>query len=344
MLVKEFDYELPEELIAQTPSALRDHARLLAIDKKDPTSYQDLYFYDLPKLLKPGDVIVRNDTKVIPARLFATKADTMAKVEVLLLQPLSLTCYECLIKNGRVVKVGTTLIFQKDVLTGVCKNIKEDGLYDIELTYNGDLMSILDKIGQIPLPPYIHNHSTTNNDRYQTIYAKYFGSAAAPTAGFHLSEQVIKELEAKGIEIVDVTLHVGLGTFRPVKVETIEEHHMHEEKYIISNDASLKLNIAKKEKRRIIALGTTTLRALESNIIVGLGQFTPGSFATSIFITPGFTFKAIDGLITNFHLPKSTLLMLVAAIIGLKALQNIYQHAIESKYRFFSFGDAMVII
>lgn len=336
-----FNYDLPEELIAQSPSKIRDQCRLLSVDRKN-MSYVDEHFFDIKKYFKKGDVLVRNNTKVVPSRLFGVKEETGAKVEVLLLKNLGEDIYECLVGNAKAVKLGSKIIFSSK-LKGECVALKEDGLRDIKFRYNGIFLEILDEIGLTPLPPYIHNNDQNKNKKdYQTVYAKKEGSAAAPTAGFHFTNELLKEIEDIGVEILDVTLNIGLDTFRPVKVENLESHHMHSEYYEISEEVASKLNKAKKEGRRIIAIGTTSTRTLEANIHK-YGEFKATKENTSIFIYPGFNFLAIDALITNFHLPKSTLIMLVSAFYSREEILKLYNHAVEEKYHFFSYGDAMFI-
>lgn len=335
-----FDYDLPEELIAQEPTEIRDECRLLAVNKSSKT-YEDKHFYDIIDYLHEGDVLVRNNTKVIPARLFAIKDKTGAKVEVLLLKDLGDDTWECLCGNAKVIKVDTVLHFKDDILIGTCVKVLDEGLRHIKFTYKGIFLEELDKVGLMPLPPYIHKQ-TKNNDDYQTIYAKIEGSAAAPTAGFHFTEELLNKIKAKGVEIIDVTLNIGLGTFRPVKVEDTDDHKMHSETYTITEEAANRLNKAKEEGRRIIAIGTTSVRTLEANY-KKYRKFTATNEATDIFIYPGYTFEVIDALITNFHLPKSTLIMLISAYMGREFTLECYNHAIKEKYRFFSFGDSMFI-
>ena len=340
MNINLFDYYLPEELIAQEPSAIRDECRLMVVNKEKKT-YEDKIFKDIYDYLNAGDVLVRNNTKVIPARLFATKDKTGAHVEVLLLKDLGSDTWECLCGNAKAIKVGTILHFKDDELIGECLEVKDEGIRLIKFKYQGIFLEVLDRIGTMPLPPYIHK-ACKNNDDYQTVYAKVEGSAAAPTAGFHFTNELLEKLQKKGVEIVDVTLNIGLGTFRPVKVQDTKDHVMHSETYEVSEEAAKRLNLAKKEGRRIIAVGTTAVRTLEANINK-FGEFKAESSATSIFISPGYEYKAIDCLITNFHLPKSTLVMLVSAFMGREFTLECYKHAVEEKYRFFSFGDSMFI-
>lgn len=335
-----FDYYLPEELIAQEPSKIRDECRLLVVNKEAKT-YEDKIFKDIFYYLKPGDVIVRNNTKVIPARLFAVKDKTMAHVEVLLLKDKGDDTWECLCGNAKAIKVGTLLHFKDDLMLGECVEVKDEGIRLIKFKYSGIFLEVLDQIGTMPLPPYIHK-ACKNNDDYQTVYAKVEGSAAAPTAGFHFTEELLVRLIKKGVEIVDVTLNIGLGTFRPVKVQDTKDHVMHSETYEVTEESAARLNKAKKEGRRIIAVGTTAVRTLEANFNK-FNEFKAEKSATNIFISPGYEYKAIDCLITNFHLPKSTLVMLVSAFMGREFTLECYKHAVEERYRFFSFGDSMFI-
>ena len=335
-----YDFELPEELIAQTPELKRDHSRLMVLDK-DEESISHHHFYDILDYLHEGDVLVRNNSKVIPARLFGIKEETNAHVEVLLLKDLGNNIWECLCGNAKVIKLNTIISFGDGSLKAKCVEIKEEGIRRMELIYKGILFEILDKLGKMPLPPYIHTECE-DNSRYQTVYAKIEGSAAAPTAGFHFTNELFEKIKAKGVTVVDVTLHIGLGTFRPVKVEDIKDHNMHSEVYEITQEAADILNKAKEEGRRIISIGTTSTRTLES-CMQKYGKFVETREATSIFIYPGYTFKAIDCLITNFHLPKSTLIMLVSALAGHDFVLKAYNEAVKEKYRFFSFGDSMFI-
>ena len=339
MKLSDFDYELPSELIAQTPIKTRDQSRLMVLDKKTG-EYTHKHFYDIINELHKGDVLVLNDTKVIPARLIGTKEETGAVIELLLLKDLGNNIWECLSRPAKRLKVGTTIIFSDKLKAEVVAK-KDEGLVHVKLLYEGILMEILDELGSMPLPPYIHEKLEDKN-RYQTVYAKNIGSAAAPTAGLHFTEKLLEELKKKGIEIVFITLHVGLGTFRPVEEENILEHHMHSEYYNMTKEVADKLNKAKKEGRKIYAVGTTSTRTLET-IIHKYHEFRECSGNTDIFIYPGFKFLAIDGLITNFHLPKSTLLMLVSALSSKEIILNAYKEAVKEKYRFFSFGDAMFI-
>ena len=338
--VEQFDFYLPEELIAQSPSVIRDHSRLMVVNKKTG-EIEHKHFYDIINYLKPGDVLVRNNSKVIPARLFGLKEETGAHVEVLLLKDKGNNVYECLCGNAKVIKVNTIITFGNGELKAKCIEVKDEGIREMELIYEGILFEILDKLGQMPLPPYIHQQ-VKDNSRYQTVYAKIEGSAAAPTAGFHFTEDLFEKIKQKGIEVLDVTLHIGLGTFRPVKVDNILDHHMHSEAFEMTEEVANKLNKAKQEGRRIIAIGTTSTRTLEA-IYQKYNKFVPTRESTNIFIYPGYQFKAIDALITNFHLPKSTLIMLVSAFANKDLILKAYNEAVKEKYRFFSFGDAMFI-
>lgn len=335
-----FDYYLPEELIAQKPSDKRDCSRLLLIDKDNKT-YKDSIFHEIIDYFNEGDVLVRNNTKVIPARLLGTKEITGAQCELLLLKQLDGDVWECLTRPAKSLKVGARVDFGDGKLVGEVVEEKEEGLRNVKFIYDGIFMEVLDELGKMPLPPYI-GAQLCSNDRYQTVYAKFEGSAAAPTAGFHFTEEIFQKLKDKGVTIVDVTLHIGLGTFRPVKVTDTKDHIMHSEVYEVSEEAAEILNKAKLENRRIIAVGTTSTRTLEANYSK-YGKFYPTREATNIFIEPGYTFKAIDCLVTNFHLPKSTLIMLISAFMGREFTLEVYKHAVEEKYRFFSFGDSMFI-
>ena len=335
-----FDFYLPEELIAQKPSEKRDHSRLLAINKDNKT-YEDKVFYDIIDYLRPGDVLVRNNTKVIPARLIGVKEVTGANVELLLLKQEKDDCWECLTKPAKSLKVGARVNFGDGKLIGEILEERDEGLRLVKFHYQGIFLEVLDSLGKMPLPPYI-KQQLCGNDRYQTVYAKFEGSAAAPTAGFHFTEELFEKIKTKGIEVVDITLHIGLGTFRPVKVQDTDDHVMHSELYEISEEAAERLNKAKNENRRIIAIGTTSVRTLEANYSK-YGYFKPTKESTNIFIEPGYEYKAVDCIITNFHLPKSTLIMLVSAFLGREFTLEVYKHAVDSKYRFFSFGDSMII-
>ena len=335
-----FDFELPLELIAQSPAEKRDESRLLLIDKEKKT-YEDKIFHDIIDYLKPGDVLVRNNTKVLPARIFGVKEDTQAHVEILLLKQIKGDIWECLAGNARPIKVGSVISFGDGKLKAKCLEVKDEGIRIMEFMYDGIFLEILNEVGNMPLPPYIKKQCE-DNSRYQTVYAKVLGSAAAPTAGFHFTEDLLKKIQDKGIEILDITLHIGLGTFKPVKESKVEDHKMHSEHFEMSQEVADKLNKAKFEGRRIIAVGTTATRTLEA-IMQKYGKFVAAKEDTEIFIKPGYKFLAIDALITNFHLPKSTLIMLVSAFMGREFTLEVYQHAIEKKYRFFSFGDSMFI-
>lgn len=335
-----FDFELPLELIAQTPSEKRDESRLIVIDKNKKT-YEDKVFHDIIDYLKPGDVLVRNNTKVLPARLFGEKEGTHAHVEVLLLKQINGDVWECLTGNAKPIKVGSIISFKNGLLRAECLEVKDEGIRIMKFIYKGIFMEILEEIGNMPLPPYIKKQCE-DNSRYQTVYAKVMGSAAAPTAGFHFTNELLEKIQNKGIEILDITLHIGLGTFKPVKAKKVEDHVMHSEYYEISKEVAEKLNKAKSAGRRIIAVGTTATRTLES-VMQKYGKFVEAHENTSIFIKPGYKFLGIDALITNFHLPKSTLIMLVSAFMGREFTLDVYRHAVNEKYRFFSFGDSMFI-
>ena len=339
MKVSDFDYELPEELIAQTPIEKRDESRLMVLDREKQT-IEHRKFKNIIEYLKPGDVLVRNNTKVIPARIYGKK-ETGANVEFLLLHNIEGDIWECIVRPGNKLHIGTKVIFGDGLLKAEILDIMEGGTRKVKFYYNGIFNEILDKIGLMPLPPYIHEE-LKEKDRYQTVYAKYEGSAAAPTAGLHFTEELFEDLRKKGIEVANVTLHVGIGTFRPVKEETVEEHKMHTEHFYIKKEDVEKINNAKKEGRRVIAVGTTSCRVLES-IADENGFVKETEEDTGIFIYPGYKFKCIDGLITNFHLPQSTLLMLVSALAGKDYIMRAYKEAVKEKYRFFSFGDAMII-
>lgn len=340
MKISEFDYHLPEELIAQTPLQKRDTSRLMILDRKKQT-IEDKHFYDILDYLHEGDILVRNNTKVIPARLYGIKEETNGHVEVLLLKDQGDDIWECLVGNAKIVKIDTVITFGDGSLKAKCIEIRDEGIRIFKMIYEGIFYEILDQLGTMPLPPYIKEKLNDPN-RYQTVYAKVEGSAAAPTAGLHFTDEIIEKVKAKGVEILDVTLHVGLGTFRPVKVDDVNDHHMHSEFYMIDEDVAKKLNIAKANGQRIISVGTTSTRTLESNY-KKYGQFKATQESTNIFIYPGYQFEAIDALITNFHLPKSTLVMLVSAFASKEYIMKAYNHAVEEKYRFFSFGDCMFI-
>ena len=336
MKVTEFDYELPEELIAQTPIKKRDESRLMVLNRKEQTIEHKI-FKDIIDYLKPGDVLVRNNTKVIPARLYGRK-ETGAKVEFLLLNNIEGDIWESIVRPGNKLHVGANVIFGDGILEAKILEVMPGGTRKVEFKYDGIFNEILDKIGLMPLPPYIHE-SLKEKDRYQTVYAKYDGSAAAPTAGLHFTPELLEKIQDKGVEIANVTLHVGIGTFRPVKEDTVEAHKMHSEHFYIK-----KINKAKQEGRRVIAVGTTSCRVLESIADENTGMVKTIEDDTEIFIYPGYKFKCIDGLITNFHLPQSTLLMLVSALAGKEFIMKAYKEAVKERYRFFSFGDAMFIM
>ncbi len=343
MNIELFDYYLPENLIAQSPSEKRDECRLMVVDREHKT-IENKKFFDIIDYLHPGDVLVRNNTKVIPARLIGEKVETKGKVEILLLHEVKAEkdTWECLVGNAHSVRVGTHCAFGDGRLTCECVKVLPEGIRHMKFFYQGIFLEVLDSLGLMPLPPYIKKQCEDNSE-YQTVYAKVPGSAAAPTAGFHFTEELLQRIQEKGVTIIDITLNIGLGTFRPVKVLDTKDHVMHSETYTISKEAASSLNSAKKEGRRIIAIGTTSVRTLESNL-AKYGAFTPtNDEATSIFITPGYEYQAIDALITNFHLPKSTLVMLVSAFTGRKWTLHCYEEAVREKYRFFSFGDAMFI-
>ena len=340
MDVKDFDYYLPEELIAQDPLEDRSSSRLMVLDKKTG-EVEHKVFKDIIDYLMPGDCIVLNNTKVIPARLYGAKEGTNAKIEVLLLKRKENDIWETLVKPGKKAKPGTRIIFGDGILVGEVVDIVEEGNRLIKFYYDGIFEEILDQLGQMPLPPYI-THELKDKNRYQTVYAKYDGSAAAPTAGLHFTKELLDKVKEKGVDIAEVTLHVGFGTFRPVKVENVLDHHMHSEFYMVSQEAADKINLAKKNGHRIISVGTTSTRTLESAADEN-GYLKETSGWTDIFIYPGYKFKVIDGLITNFHLPQSTLVMLVSALAGRENVLNAYEEAVKEKYRFFSFGDAMYI-
>ena len=340
MDVKDFDYDLPEELIAQDPLEDRSSSRLMVLDKKTGEVSHHV-FREIVKYLRPGDCLVLNNTKVIPARLFGVKEGTMAKIEILLLKRRQNDVWETLVKPGKKAKPGTKIIFGDGLLTGEVIDVVDDGNRLIQFSYEGIFEEILDKLGQMPLPPYI-THQLKDKNRYQTVYAKYDGSAAAPTAGLHFTKELLQQVKDKGVDIAEVTLHVGLGTFRPVKVDNVLDHHMHSEFYMVSQEAADKINNAKKNGGRIISVGTTSTRTLEAASDEN-GMLKECSGWTDIFIYPGYRFKVIDCLITNFHLPQSTLVMLVSALAGREHVLNAYKEAVEERYRFFSFGDAMFI-
>ena len=340
MKVSDFNYDLPERLIAQHPSLKRDESRLMVLNREKQT-IEDKVFKDVIDYLNPGDCLVRNNTKVIPARLYGRK-ETGANVEFLLLKRVHDNTWEVIVRPGRKLLKGAKVIFGEGILEATIDDVLENGNRLVTFKYEGIFNEILDQIGLMPLPPYI-KEKLKDKDRYQTVYAKYDGSAAAPTAGLHFTEELLEKIRQKGVEIANVTLHVGIGTFRPVKVENVEEHDMHSEHYYIKKEDADKINNAKKNGKRIISVGTTSCRVLESIADEsGFVKETEGD--TSIFIYPGYKFKCIDSLITNFHLPESTLVMLVSALAGKDFILKAYKEAVEKEYRFFSFGDAMIIL
>lgn len=341
MKLQDFYYDLPQELIAQDPLLDRTSSRLMHVDKNSG-NIEHKIFSDVIDYLNEGDCLVINNTKVIPARLFGTREGHEGKVEILLLKRRENDIWESLVKPGKKCKVGTMLVFGDGLLKAEVLEVVEDGNRLIKFYYEGIFEEILDKLGQMPLPPYI-THELKDKTRYQTVYAKHDGSAAAPTAGLHFTNELLEKIEKKGIVIANVTLHVGLGTFRPVKVENILEHHMHSEFYMIEESEALKINKAKEAGKRVISVGTTSCRTLES-AATDDGKIQASSGWTDIFIYPGYKFKLIDGLITNFHLPESTLLMLVSAFAGKENIMAAYEEAVKERYRFFSFGDAMILI
>lgn len=340
MNVKDYDYDLPEELIAQDPLEDRSSSRLMVLDRQTG-DVEHRHFTDILEYLHPGDCLVINNTKVIPARLFGVKEDTQAKIEVLLLKRKENDIWETLVKPGKKAKPGTKLVFGDGLLTAEVVDVVEEGNRLIQFHYDGIFEEILDQLGQMPLPPYI-THQLKDKNRYQTVYAKYDGSAAAPTAGLHFTKELLQKVKDMGVDIEEVTLHVGLGTFRPVKVENVLDHHMHSEFYMVSQEAADKINRAKESGHRVIAVGTTSTRTLEAAADEN-GRLHETSGWTEIFIYPGYQFKVIDALITNFHLPQSTLVMLVSALAGREHVLHAYEIAVKERYRFFSFGDAMLI-
>nr|WP_278525416.1 tRNA preQ1(34) S-adenosylmethionine ribosyltransferase-isomerase QueA [Eubacterium ramulus] len=341
MKVTDYYFDLPQEQIAQDPLEDRSSSRLLVLDK-ETGEYSHHVFREITEFLKPGDCLVLNNTKVIPARLFGEKEGTQAKIEILLLKRRENDVWETLVKPGKKAKVGTKIIFGGGLLVGEVIDIVEEGNRLIQFTYEGIFEEILDQLGQMPLPPYI-THQLKDKNRYQTVYAKYDGSAAAPTAGLHFTPELLQQVKDMGVDIAEVTLHVGLGTFRPVKVDNILEHHMHSEFYMVTQEAADKINNAKKNGHRVICVGTTSCRTIESAADEN-GMLKESSGWTEIFIYPGYQFKVLDCLITNFHLPESTLLMLVSALAGREHVLAAYEEAVKEGYRFFSFGDAMMIL
>lgn len=341
MNTSDFYYDLPKELIAQDPLLKRSDSRLMVLNPAEET-FADKQFTDIVSYLNEGDCLVLNNTKVIPARLLGLKEETGAAVEVFLLKRETDTCWECLVKPGKKLREGARVVFGDGSLRAEIKQVLEDGNRIVEFFYEGIFEEILDRLGQMPLPPYI-THKLQDKDRYQTVYAKYDGSAAAPTAGLHFTNELLEEIQKKGIKLAFVTLHVGLGTFRPVKVDDVTKHNMHSEHIIVTKESADIINETKRCGGRIICVGTTSCRTIESASDAD-GIVRPGDADTSIFIYPGYEFKVMDGLITNFHLPESTLLMLVSALAGRDFVLSAYEHAVKEKYRFFSFGDAMLIL
>ena len=336
----DFYYELPERLIAQTPIKERDHSRLLVLDKKSG-KIEHKHFFNLVEYLNEGDCLVINDTKVLPARLFGNKKDTKTLIEILLLKRIDDKKWEILVKPGKKARIGSEIVFDEKLLTGKIVDILEEGNRIIEFEYEGIFEEILDRLGEMPLPPYIHE-KLKDKDRYQTIYAKHLGSAAAPTAGLHFNDKLLEEIENKDVNIARLTLHVGLGTFRPVKTEYINEHIMHSEYYELNESEANKINLAKSSGHKVITVGTTSVRTLET-VADEEGMVSKSKGWTNIFIYPGYKFKVVDSLVTNFHLPESTLIMLVSALAGKENIMKAYREAVEKEYRFFSFGDAMYI-
>ena len=340
MRTDDFDYNLPEDLIAQSPLKDRSSSRLLVLDK-ETGEYEDKIFKDIIDYLNPGDTLVINDTKVLPARLIGVKEETEAKIELLLLKDMGGNAWECLAKPVKRLKIGTIVSFGDGLLKARVDKILDEGIVHVTLVYEGILVEVLDKLGTMPLPPYIHK-TLEDQSRYQTVYAKNLGSAAAPTAGLHFTNELLDKIKKKGVNIAKITLHVGLGTFRPVNVEDVTKHKMHSEYYIMDENTAKILRDTKENGKRVIAVGTTSVRTIET-IMQREGNYKSSSGNTDIFIYPGYEFKGVDAIITNFHLPKSTLIMLVSAFAGKENILNAYKHAIDEKYRFFSFGDAMFI-
>ncbi len=341
LTTQDFDYDLPEELIAQTPLKKRDTSRLLVMDH-ETGALEDKHFYDILDELNAGDALVMNDSRVMPARLHGIKVETGAHVETLLLKNIEGDKWEVLVKPGKKIHVGTVLDFGDGKLKATVTKELDFGGREIEFSYDGIFLEVLEELGEMPLPPYI-KEKLEDQERYQTVYAKEMGSAAAPTAGLHWTKELLKQVEDKGVKLVYLTLHVGLGTFRPVSEDNIEDHEMHSEFYSLSPEAAATLNEVKQNGGRIVATGTTSIRTLETIATKFDGEIRPASGWTDIFIFPGYQWKAVDAFITNFHLPKSTLVMLVASFTGCENILNAYKHAVEDKYRFFSFGDAMFI-
>ena len=342
MKLEEFDFYLPEELIAQTPLLKRDTSKLLTINRKENT-YEHKVFSDIIDYFNPGDTLVLNNTRVMPARLYGQKKDTGAAIEVLLLKNKEHNMWECLVKPAKRIKVGSIVSFGDGIMEAECVKVLDDGFRYFEFKYEGIFQERLDELGTMPLPPYIKER-LTDKERYQTVYSKEVGSSAAPTAGLHFTNVLLDKIKQKGVNIVYLTLHVGLGTFRPVSVENIEDHDMHSEFYTLDKEAANVINETKKNGGRVFSVGTTSTRTLETIARDNDGEIVPASGWTNIFIYPGFEFKCVDGLITNFHLPKSSLIMLVSAFYKREKVLELYKIAVENKYRFFSFGDAMIII
>ena len=340
MTVEEFNYDLPEELIAQTPLKKRDESRLMVLNK-NTGEIEHKHFKDIISYLEPGDTLVLNDTKVLPARLYGEKEDTKAAIEVLLLKNTDGDTWECLVKPARRIKEGTVVVFGDGKLKATCVYVGEEGIRHFDFSYEGIFLEVLEDLGTMPLPPYIHEQ-LEDQSRYQTVYAREVGSAAAPTAGLHFTKELLKEIEDKGVNIAYITLHVGLGTFRPVSVDTVEEHEMHSEFYQMTREVAELLNETRKQGKRIISVGTTSTRTLEA-IYKEYGCFKECHGNTNIFIYPGYKWEAVDCIITNFHLPKSTLIMMISSFAGKELIFKAYHEAIEKQYRFFSFGDSMFI-
>ena len=342
MKLEEFDFYLPDELIAQTPLLKRDTSKLLTINRKENT-YEHKVFSDIIDYFNPGDTLVLNNTRVMPARLYGQKKDTGAAIEVLLLKNKEHNMWECLVKPAKRIKVGSIVSFGDGIMEAECVKVLDDGFRYFEFKYEGIFQERLDELGTMPLPPYIKER-LTDKERYQTVYSKEVGSSAAPTAGLHFTNELLDKIKQKGVNIVYLTLHVGLGTFRPVSVENIEDHDMHSEYYTLDEETANVINETKKNGGRVFSVGTTSTRTLETIARDNDGEIVPASGWTNIFIYPGFEFKCVDGLITNFHLPKSSLIMLVSAFYNREKVLELYKIAVENKYRFFSFGDAMIII
>ncbi len=336
----DFDYDLPHELIAQTPLIDRKTSRMMVVHKNTKT-IEHKHFYDIIDYFHEGDILVRNNTRVLPARLYGTKEETGAHVELLLLKQMEDDVWECMVGNAKVVKLGTIVSFHDGRLKAQCVEIEEQGLRKMKMIYEGIFIEVLEQLGEVPLPPYIHE-KLNDPERYQTVYSKVDGSAAAPTAGLHFTPEIFQKLEDKGVTIVDVTLHVGLGTFKPMDKENIEDHIMHSEVYFMSKEAADTLNKAKEDGRRIFAVGTTSVRTLES-VWNRFGRFEECHGETKLFIYPGYEYHAITGMLTNFHLPKSTLIMMVCALAGYDFILDAYKEAVKEQYRFFSFGDCMLV-